>query len=462
MRARMGAKQIGTAAVALAAIFAGACASSPQLQPAAPAAPPIPSVESREAEELRLALEDASATIGSRDDVLPILVDADALRSMGLPEHASVRGAVRYFSTDLKDKIQRSLHRSTPYKSMIDQVLAERGLPSGLAWLPVIESAFVPTLTSRAGAHGLWQFMPETAREYGLRVDWWIDERADPVKSTRAAARYLEDLHGMFRDWPLALAAYNAGPGRVRRALQAHGASTFWELADAAALPRETRGYVPTFYATLVLVNDPQHYGFTLLPPARSELQTVEIDGPVSLHWIASVAGMEPDVLRQSNPSLRQGIVPPGRHPVQLPSTLAPRIIPRAAALRDEDPFVEVALYTIRPGDSPASLARRLSISHDDILGMNRIVRSAPRQGETIYLPLTQVELSRRLYPHDDSDARFHVVSRGETLYGIARAYGMELEQLIDFNQLSGNHILQPGERLLVAPETGVLSGGGM
>ena len=173
------------------------------------------------------------------------------------------------FSSTLKSDIQTYLTRSARYKKMIERTLTEAGLPKGLAYLPVIESGYSMTMTSRAGARGMWQFMSDTAREYGLRVDWWVDERADPERSTRAAATYLRDLYRQFNDWPLALAAYNAGPGRIRRAMESTGATTFWELLDEAAVPKETRGYVPTFFATLTIASDPTTYGFRLGQPDR-------------------------------------------------------------------------------------------------------------------------------------------------------------------------------------------------
>jgi len=254
----------------LSLVFA-ACASAPTHSGRpSPASAPITlaSADPDEA-EFRKSLEEAYQQIVARTggSGAVTIVDVDALLSMPAPDHKSIRGAIQYFSTSLRGSIQASLDRSQKYRTDIEEALAAARLPKGLAYLPVIESAYLPSLTSRAGARGVWQFMPDTAREYGMRVDWWVDDRVNPSKSARAAAAYLGDLHRQFNDWPLALAAYNAGPGRIRRAMRETGASTFWELLDLKAIPKETRGYVPTFYATLMIVSDPPAYGFTL--PAR-------------------------------------------------------------------------------------------------------------------------------------------------------------------------------------------------
>jgi membrane-bound lytic murein transglycosylase D len=342
---------------------------------------------------------------------------------------------------------------------MVDEVLDEYKLPRALAYLPVIESAYVPTVTSSAGAYGLWQFMAPTAKEYGLDIDWWIDERAHPEMATRAAAYFLRDLYGMFGDWPLALAAYNAGPGRVRRALEETGASTFWELYDQAAIPRETRGYVPTFFATVLIASDPAAYGFELRENQDSDVRRVIVQGPVSLDYVAEVCGTSADELRKLNPQLRRGVLPPRSTALRVPSAAVEPIAARAASLRYEDPYMKIATFTLRPGDSLKKLSRALGVSSEEIARMNNLRKPTVGVGQTIFLPVGQTELSAKLdAARHQSAARYHTVKKGETLFSIARRHGLSVEELTDLNRL-GNHTIQPGERLRVSLG-GTLTGG--
>lgn len=371
-----------------AALCTAACATAPA--PREPAHPPL----SSDTVEFRAALEKAYEKIAVHEErpADPPKVDVEAAASIPIPEHRSIRAALAYFTTELKADIQQSLTRSGEYKKLIDPVLDEFKLPKALAYLPVIESAYLPTLTSRAGAHGIWQFMPETAREYGLRVDWWIDERADPDRSTRAAAAYLKDLYREFHDWPLALAAYNAGPHRIHRALEETGTSTFWDLLELAAIPRETRGYVPTFFASLIIASDPSTYGFRLGEATDGTIKRVEVEGPLSLRFLAQSVNVDEGALRDLNPALRRGIVPPGRATIRVPSNFAGTI---AAISRNDDTFVTVCTYTVRERDSLKRLAKAIGTTPKTILAMNGISRI--RRGESIYLPVRARELGNLL-----------------------------------------------------------------
>jgi membrane-bound lytic murein transglycosylase D len=442
-----------------------ACVSAPKSSPrAVPTAVPGVSADvPREITDLRTDLEATYEQILLRAESKGAdapLVDADAALSMPVPDHRTVRSAISLFSNSMKPSIQESFFRSAEYKEMIDAVLDEYRLPRGLAYLPVIESAYLPLLTSKAGARGIWQFMPDTAREYGLRVDWWVDERTDPEKSTRAAAQMLRQLHDRFGDWALALAAYNCGPGRVSRTLIEHNVTSFWDLLERGALPKETRGYVPTFFATLTLVSDPVTYGFELLPAKSTDVKRVEVLGPVSLEYIAEVIGADSKQVARLNPQFRRGVLPPGRSSVRLPEKLAPVLEARAATIRHEDPLVEVATFTLRSGDSLARLAKTLKTSKDDILKMNGLKNESVRPGDSIYLPVRKAELSNILRTQRQPADNYYVVEKGDTLYSIAKRHNLTVEELTDLNQLRDT-ALQPGMRLRVSLSS-TLSAGGM
>lgn len=448
------------------ALYSVACATSAPA-PVAAVPPPMaaaPTVTAQlDADQFRTELEAAYTHILSRTDVKTPppdapAVDIEAAASIDIPEHRTINSAVRLFSVDMKDSIQTSLLRSAKYKNLIDKALAEQKLPKGLAYLPVIESAYMTTLTSRAGAHGMWQFMPDTAREYGLRVDWWVDERADPERSTRAAAAYLKDLHRTFDDWSLALAAYNCGPGRVKRTLQEAGATTFWELLDSGLLPKETRGYVPTFWATLLIASDPDTYGFELGKARDLDAQHVDVRGPVSLAYIAETIGVDEGVLKDMNPALRRGVVPPGRAAVRVPSKHAETLVARADALGDEDAYVKYCKFTLRDGDTIKKLARKIGAKPETLLAMNNLDgNDRVKAGKSIYLPVRARELSALLSQSDS----FHAVKKGDTLFSIAKKNDLSVEELRELNDLPRKATLRIGQKLRVsAPRT--LTAGGM
>ena len=437
-------------------VFAAGCASHPPIRSTPSAVPATPA--KFDAAEYRKTLEDAYGEIIARETTPADAprVDVEAAASIPIPEHQSVHTALAYFVNDLKPSIQESLLRSGRYRKLIDRVLDEYNLPKGLAYLPVIESAYLPTLTSRAGAHGIWQFMPETAREYGLRVDWWVDERADPELSTRAAAAYLTDLYRHFQDWPLALAAYNGGPGRIDRALAASGTRTFWDLFELAAIPHETRGYVPTFFAALIIASDPSNYGFRLGDCSDEDATSVEVEGPLSLRFLAGIANVDESTMRDLNPALRRGVLPPGKSILHLPSHAAESIASQGTTLKNQDTDLAFCSYTLREGDTIRHLARTIGSSVDTILGMNALTSSRNLgRGDSIYLPVRARELGALLAE------TYYTVRKGDTMSSIARRHDLTAAELRELNQFSRRHKIHTGDKLRVASPR-ALSAGGM
>jgi len=447
-------------------LLLAACATNSMPPAPRPAPAPVAAVSPAamlhgDVAEFNEALEGVHTFILEREaeTAAGLIADYEAATSIEIPDHPTVFGALNLFSTDLKPKIQASLDRSTRYRAMIDAILDENELPRALAYLPVIESGYIVSNVSRVGAYGMWQFMPATARDYGLRVDWWVDERADPERSTRAAARYLKDLHAKFADWPLALASYNAGPGRVSRSLAANGAESFWELSAKSALPRETRGYVPTFFATLMIVSEPEAHGFQLCEPVEQVDDSVEVavPGPVSLRFVAETAGVDERVIRELNPMLRRGVTPPGTINVRLPKQAARRVAESASSLRGDDPYLRVAHYTVRKGDNLKSLSRKLGSEPHTISAMNGGIGKL-RTGTTIWVPVSQTELSTSLSQKPKS--KYHTVKKGDTLFAIAKKHGLSVEELRAMNNLSRKATIKSGQKLRVSPTHPVTAGG--
>ncbi len=233
--------------------------------------------------------------------------------------HPRVESAVTRFQTSLRGFFSEALSRSGRYVPRMSSILQRQGLPQQLAYLPLIESGYRTQAVSPAGAVGPWQFIPDTGRRYGLRIDEYVDERRDPVKSTEAAARYLRDLHSMFGDWHLSLAAYNTGEQNISRILDRSNAADYWEISERGYLCRETANYVPRFLAALQIANAPEEYGFDrpYEEPVRYDL--VHVGKPLPLSTVAQLCGSSTDTIRELNPALHRGVVPPQGYSVRLP-----------------------------------------------------------------------------------------------------------------------------------------------
>jgi len=353
--------------------------------------------------------------------------------------------------------INNGLRRAGRYRDMISSILREEGVPQDLIYLAQAESAFQPHARSRARAVGMWQFMSFRGREYGLEVNWWVDERRDPVKSTRAAARHLRDLYNEFGDWYLALAAYNSGPGRVRQGLdRAGGSADYWTLLERRYLPRETRNYVPIILAMTLVGKDPGRYGFEIEPEEPLRFETVRVSKPTDLRPIAEVIGVDVSVLRELNPHVLRGVTPPDREDFQLyvPVGTSAKLAAELPKLPESE-RVYWQQHRVRRGDTLSGIASRYGSSAYAIAQASNIsVRSTIHPGQVLVVPAGGT-VPRGFYqgppdePDDVGDVTYRV-RRGDTLSGIASRHGTTAYALARANRLSVRSTIRPGQRLVI------------
>ena len=305
---------------------------------------------------------------------------------------------MRFFHTSIRDRFEQWLVRLGRYKRQVEQIFAQFNLPSDLIFLSLVESGFNPHAYSRARATGPWQFMRGTAKNYGLRVDQYIDERRDPIKSTIAAAQYLRDLYDMFGNWQLAMAAYNAGEGKVMRALQKTQATSYWEIAQTKHLKRETKDYVPRFMAATIIARNPASYGFAEVEQAPHEFEEVVIDRSVHMRDLAATSGVPYEDFEHLNPELRRAVTPPGeRYHLKVPVGSKVLVessldhvktwkgpLPQAKGEKMSDQW-----YRVRVGDTLQIVAKRFRLSVPDLKAKNHLT------SQSILTPGQRLRISR-------------------------------------------------------------------
>jgi membrane-bound lytic murein transglycosylase D len=414
-----------------------------------------------------------------------------------IPLNPRVLSYVELFRGRLKGYLQDGLNRGDPYLPMIQEVFRSEGVPQDLAYVPLIESAFKTTAVSRAKAKGMWQFMRGTALENGLKHDWYIDERSDPEKATRAAAKYLKTLYGMFGDWHLALASYNGGPGRVQRAMKRSGRQDFWEIsASTRYLPRETREYVPLILAAVIVARNPDDYGMTVDATPAAAVERVSLSTPVDLRMLAEWAGVPLQTIQELNPELRRWTTPVRMSPyeIKVPEGTAEAI---RAKLAETDPLELSPLnrHTVKKGETLLSISRKLKVTRTDLAEANYLSTKAQlRAGQSLIIPRAPSLLLAGARTPDSVDASaatagsagtlpdvvpatdtgrtiktsastaartakpaagntsvkvVHRVKAGETLTSIARTYGTTVAAVKETNRLRTNTI-QAGQRLSI------------
>ncbi|MGH7353369.1 MAG: transglycosylase SLT domain-containing protein [Candidatus Rokuibacteriota bacterium] len=291
------------------------------------------------------------------------------------------------FTGSRRQVVSMWVGRSTRYIAMMRETLRSHGLPEELVWVAMIESGFNPLAKSRAGAKGLWQFMPGTARRFGLRVDPWVDERVDPERSTLAAAAYLRELYALFGSWPLAWAGYNAGEVAVSRAIQKVGSHDFWALASTNHLRRETKDFVPQIEAATLLAREPERYGFEVDAGEPPAVESVSVPPSTDLRRLSAATGLSFATLRDLNPALIRAATPPGspwdlRVPEGSRGAVEAALVAKTAGRTTAGASGEV--YVVQPRDTIGAIARRYGVSVNDVLRWNgfdarRVIRPGDR-----------------------------------------------------------------------------------
>jgi len=370
-----------------------------------------------------------------------------------------VLSCIDLYQGPLRDWFAEALVRGGRYLPRIREVFHSEGIPQDLAYVALVESAFKTGALSRTKAKGVWQFMPATGKRFGLKQDWWVDERSSPEKATRAAAQYLRTLYDMFEDWNLALAAYNAGENKVSRGLDRHNVDDFWELARTRGLRPETKNYVPMIHAAILVAKAPAKYGFEVSPEPLLTFDTVAVKDAVDLRVIAECAGTDLDNVRLLNPELRRLATPAGRTwNVKVPTgaagpageclaNLAPekRVTFRTHVVARGQTLDRLAkLY----GTSPAAIADANGLVPGKVLarGAELIIpidrRSAPVRGASAEVRTADGRGRSGARQANDSGRRVtYKVRRGDTLGTIATRYQTTIQQLKVWNRLRGTRL---------------------
>lgn len=387
--------------------------------------------------------------------------------SLEIPDHPRIDSQIRWFASN-NDYLDRVQERAAPYLYFILEEAEQRGIPSELALLPIVESGFRPFAYSPGRAAGLWQFIPSTGKHYGLEQNWWYDGRRDVVAATRAAFDYLSRLANQFDgDWQLALAGYNAGASTVQRAIkrnQRKGKPTdFWSLE----LPDETMRYVPKLLAVAKVMADPQQYGISLVEiPNQPYFESIDIGSQLDLALAADMAGISIEDLYRLNPGFnRWATAPDGPHRLSIPVEQAERFS-EALDVLDPQKRLRWSRYKIRPGDNLGGIARKHKTTVALLQQVNKLKGNNIRAGKHLLIPVSVKSLDQ--YTHT-ADARLaktknrqrkgkrltHRVVAGDTLWDIAQRYKVNHRALARWNGMSPRDTLRLGQQLVIWQQTG-------
>ncbi len=377
---------------------------------------------------------------------------------LGGIRHVEVQRQLSGFRSS-PQQVEAIFQRGGPYLGYIQDEVSKRGFPSEVTLLPFVESSYDPFAYSHGRAAGLWQFIPGTARLYGLQQDWWYDGRRDVIASTQAALDYLDKLQQQFDgDWLLALAAYNSGEGTVARAVsknrKAGKPTDFWHLE----LPPETAAYVPKLLAVSAMVANPGKYGISLEPlPAQAGFEIVPTGGQLDLAVAAELAGMETGELYRLNPGFnRWATRPDGPHRLAIPADKAEEFRNNLAALPDSD-RVKWVRHKIQQGDTLSQIAARYDTTTAVLLSTNNLDGAGIRAGRHLLVPVAAKQperyaaLANHLQPEHKSASKLtYRVRDGDSLWSIANKHKVSIKQVTRWNRLDSGALIRPGQQLVI------------
>ncbi len=376
----------------------------------------------------------AEAEIQSTQSDLPLMMNDQ------------VAGFINYFSNRGRGTLEHALARSGRYEDMIRKTLHEEGVPQDLIYLAQAESGFHSLAVSRAGARGMWQFMGVRARGYGLERNWWVDDRQDPEKATRAAARHLKDLYNQFGDWYLAMAAYNSGPGTVQSAVKRTGYADFWELYRRNVLPRETRNYVPIIVAVTIMAKNPEQYGLDSVEkdkPVPSE--TVKINYPIDLRLVAECVDANVADLQDLNPSLLRMTTPKGtQFDLHVPTGTAEKFQTAVASI-PVDKRVWWRYHKVQSGETLLAIARNYHTTAKAISEANGLEDEDLSPDTKLIIPIAAgKEADTATYARRITRYK---VRKGDTVESVAENFGVSPRMVRSWNRLKGSSLA--GRRVL-------------
>ncbi len=377
--------------------------------------------------------------------------------------NAKVEQFIQYFQTTAKKVFSSWLARSERYIPFMKNLLKANGLPEDLVYMALIESGFNPYAYSRSKASGPWQFIYLTGKRYGLKANWWVDERRDPEKSTIAAVKYLKDLYDLFECWYLAAAGYNAGEGKIAKGMKRYRTEDFWELSKYKYLKRETKDYVPQMIAAALIAKDPEKYGFVDIQyeePLRYE--KVNVPAVTDLRVIAKACEISVDELKDLNPELLRWCTPPDcpEYEIKIPFGKQELFLKNIEALQPEQKF-QFKTHLVKQGDTLSRIAKLYRVEIDPMLEINRIKRTNRLSiGMNLLIPVpmsqdTRSTLTVKRVLNDKNQTTgveeiIYTIKKGDTLWSIANEMGVNIGALSRWNNLHPEKKLIPGDKLKI------------